>query len=217
MSRSLYHHLHIVIPRTFCKFSETHQLLNLTHISGIRKASRTTCIPQRNCHIMFLTDFKNFIIIFIERIFLSGHRHPCKYQAAATAYDIHLSFVFFDLVNCFSCNSTMQCHKIHTIFCMHAHNINKILCCQCCQISLIMNHTVINRNCTDHCRAFAGKLTAKRLRISMTGQIHNRLCSHIYRTHYFLHFDIIIFAVSRHTKIDIYFRAKHTSHAFRIQ
>ena len=32
--------------------------------------------------------------MFIERIFFSGHAHPCKYKTSSTAYDIHFTFVF---------------------------------------------------------------------------------------------------------------------------
>ena len=46
MTRTFYHNLYIVIPCTFCQFSETNQFFNLTYIGCIGKASRTHASPR---------------------------------------------------------------------------------------------------------------------------------------------------------------------------
>ena len=107
MSRSFYHYLYIFLPCTFCKFSKANQFFNLAYIGTICKAAWTAGITKRNRYIVFLTDIKNFIEIFIERVFFSCHCHPCKYKGTSTGYDVHFSFMLFNLVDCLSCNSTV--------------------------------------------------------------------------------------------------------------
>ena len=96
--------------------------------------------------------------MFIEWVFFSGHAHPCKDKTSSTAYDIHFTFMFFDLFDGFSCDSTVKCDEVHAILSMKTDNINKILCSKSCQVSLIMNNTVIDRYSSDHSRAFVSQL-----------------------------------------------------------
>ena len=167
MSRTFYHNLYIVIPGTFCKFSQTNKFFNLAYICCICKTSRTAGVAKRNCYIILFADIKNFIIVFIEWVLFACHTHPCKYKASATAYDIHFSFMFFNLLDCFSCNSTVKCDEINTVFCVHTDNIDKIMSCKCCEVTLIVDNTVINRNSSDHNRTFACQFATERLSISM--------------------------------------------------
>ena len=150
MTRTFNHNLNILCPCTLCQLTKTNEFLNLTYITCICKTSRTAGITKRNCNIIFTADIQDFIIIFIKRILFTGHTHPCKNQRTATGHNIHFTFVLTNLFNCLTCNAAMKGYKIHTILSMQAHDINKILCSKCCQISLIVNHTVINRNSTNH-------------------------------------------------------------------
>ena len=217
MARAFYHNLYVVIPCSLGQFSKSYQLFNLTYICGICQTTRSAGITQRNGHIILFADIKDFIIILVKRIFLSGHAHPCKYQTSATAYDVHFTFMFFDLFNGLSCNSTVECHKIHSIFGMHPNDINKISGCQCSQISLIMDDAVINRNGTDHGRTFACQLSSEWLGISVAGQIHDCLSAQIYCAHYFLHLNIVIFTVSGYSQIYIDLGTQHAADSLRIQ
>ena len=76
---------------------------------------------------MLFTDVQNLVKMLIKWIFLSGHAHPGKYQASATADNVHFPFMFADLLNGLSGNSAVQGYKIHTIFRMQTHHIDKIL------------------------------------------------------------------------------------------
>ena len=100
---------------------------------------------------------------------------------------------------------------------MKTDNIDEILCCQLCKITLIVDDTVIDRNCTDHGRTFACQLLTEWLCISMTGQIHDRLCAHINCAHYFFHLNVIVLAVSGYSKVYVDFGTQHTADTFRIQ
>ena len=104
--------------------------------------------------------------------------------------------MFFNLVNCFSGNSTVQRNEINAVFCMKTNHIDKILCGQLGKISLIVDDTVINRNSTDHGRTFAGQFLTEWLCISMAGKIHDCFCAHVDGTHNLFHLNVIILAVS---------------------
>ena len=111
----------------------------------------------------------------------------------------------------------MKCNKVNTILRMKSNHIDKILCCQCRKISLVMNHTIIHRNCSNHRRTFTCQLLTEWLCISMTGKIHNCLCPKLNRTHYLLHLNVVIFTISGYSKIYINFGSKHTSDSFRVE
>ena len=203
MTWSLNHDLYVMSPCTFGKLSKTYQLFNLAYISGISQTARTTCISKRNSNIMLFTDVQNLIEVFIERIFFTGHAHPCKYKASATAYNVHFTFVFFDLLDGLSCDSAVESNKINTVLSVKANYVDKIMSSQFREISLIMNDTVVYRNGSDHCRTLMCQFLAERLCIAVAGEIHDRFCTEIYCFHNFLHFDIIIFTVSGYTKVYI--------------
>ena len=167
MSGTFYHDLHILFPCAFCQFAQSHQLLDLTDIACVRQTAGATGISEGNRHIIRTTNFQYLIIILIKRILFTGHTHPSKNQRAASGYDIHLPFMLLYLFQCFSRNPTMQRHKIDAVFCVETNDIDKILCRQGCKVSLIMNHTIIYRNRSDHRRTFGGQFFSKRLRVSM--------------------------------------------------
>ena len=196
MSRTFYHNLYIVIPCTLGQFSEADEFFNLAHISSVSKTSRTTGITKGNGNIIFFADVEDFIVMLIEWVLFSGHAHPCKDKTSATAYDVHFTFMLFDLFDGFSCDSTVKSDKVNAILCVKTDNINKILCSKSCQVSLIMNDTVIDRYSSNHNRALMCQFLTEWLGIAVAGKIHNCFCTEINGTHNFLHFNIIIFAVA---------------------
>ena len=128
---------------------------------------------------------------------------PCKYKTSATAYDIHFTFVllicsivFLVIPQCAALQNPLRLRHASEL---HLRN----LWLSVLPDLLIMDDAVIYRNSTDHCRTFTGQLSAKWLGITMAGQIHNGLCAHIYRTHYLLHLNVIIFAVSGDAQITL--------------
>ena len=217
MARPLYHHLHILCPGTLGQLPQAHQLLNLAHIGSIRQAARTAGIAERYGHIVLTADIKNLIIIFIERIFVAGHRHPGKNQRAAPGDDVHLPLVLLDLLNSLSGNAAVEGNEIHAVLGMEAHHINEILCSQGIQIPLIVNNAVIHRHRANHGRTLPGELLAERLGVAVAGQIHNRLCPQVNGRHNLLHFHVIILAVPGNPQVHIDFRPQHRAHALRLQ
>ena len=49
------------------------------------------------------------------------------------------------------------------------NHINEIFGSQCCQISLIVDDAVIDRNSSDHCRTFVCQLLPERLSVAVAG------------------------------------------------
>src|SRR5699024_3912367 len=143
--------------------------------------------------------------------------HPGKDEASSAAYDVHFSLVFLDLFNGLTCDAAVQRHKVHAVLRVQADNVNKIFGGECGEISLIVDHAVIDRHRTDHDRAFSRQLLAEGLCVPMAGEVHDRLCSEIDGAHHLLHLDVIVLAVSRYAEIDVDLCAEHAAHALRIQ
>ena len=217
MSRSLYHDLYVFLPCTLCQFTQAYQFFNLAHIRGIRQASRTTCVAERDRHVVLPADIQNLIVIFIERILFSRHAHPGKYQRSSAGHNVHLTLMIPDLIDRLSCNSTVQSNEIHSVLRMQADYINKIFCRKRIQISLIVDNRIIHRHSSDHGRALAGQFSAERNRISVGRQIHDRMRAHIYRFHHLLHFNVIVLTVSGNSQIDIDLCTQHGAYSLRIQ
>ena len=79
-----------------------------------------------------------------------------------------------------------------------------------------MDYAVIDRNSTDHGRTFAGKFLAERLGIAVGRQVHDCFGAHIHSGHHFLHFNIIIFAVTGNPKVHIDLGAEHRADTIRV-
>ena len=73
VSRAFHHYLNIVLPCPFCKLSEADKLFYLADVGCVGKAARPACIAKAYSYIVLFANIKNFIIIFIKRIFVSCH------------------------------------------------------------------------------------------------------------------------------------------------
>ena len=100
---------------------------------------------------------------------------------------------------------------------MQAHYINKIARRKRFKVTLVVNYAVVHRNSSYHRRTFRRKFQAERLGVAVAGKIHNRLRAHINCAHNFLHFNVIVSAVARNSKIYVDFCAQHASYALRIK
>ena len=121
-----------------------------------------------------------------------------------------------DLVDGLSCDSAVKSYEVNTILCVESYYIDKILGCQCIKVSLIVDNRVINRNGSDHGWTLRCQLAAERNGISVGRKIHDSMGAHVYSFHYFLHFHVVILAVSGYTKVYIDLGAEHGAYALRI-
>ena len=78
MSRTFHHYLYISCPCSFRESSEFNQFRYLSRICRIIYTARSKCISKTDSYIKFLKYIKHLIIIFIKRIFVACHQHPCK-------------------------------------------------------------------------------------------------------------------------------------------
>ncbi len=124
--------------------------------------------------------------------------------------------MLLDLIDGLSGDTAVESYEVHAVFRVKTYHIDKILRRQCGQVSLIVDDTVIDRNRTDHGRALAGELSSERLCISVGRQVHDRLRTHIYCRHDFLHLDIVVFTVFRYTEVDVDLRSQHRTDTIRI-
>ena len=217
MTWTFNHHLHVVLPRSVRKFSETHELFNLANVCRVCQASRSARVSERHCNVVFLADIKNLVVIFVERIFVSCHHHPCKDERASAAYDVHLPPDLPNLLDCLSRYSAVQCHKINSVLCVETDDIDEIFRCERCKVALVVDYAVVHRHRSNHRRAFARELLPERLRVSVARQIHYRLRAHLNRAHHFLHLDVVILAVPRNSQVHVDFRPEHRSDSLRIE
>ena len=196
MSRSFHHDLDIVVPGAFCQFPETDELFDLTDVRGVRQTAGPAGVSQGDRDVIFLADIQDLVKVFVKRILLSGHAHPGKDEASSAAYDVHFSLVLLDLFNGLARDAAVQRHKVHAVLRVQADNVNKIFGGECGEISLIVDHAVIDRHRTDHDRAFSRQLLAEGLCVPMAGEVHDRLSSQINSAHHLLHLNVIVLAVS---------------------
>ena len=140
MSRSLNHNLNVLFPCTFGQLAKTYKLLDLAYVCCVSQTSRTAGISKGDGHIILAADIQDLVVVFIERILLTGHAHPCKYKRSSSGNDIHFSLVVTDLIDSLSCDSAVKSYKIYSILCVKSYHINEILSCQCVKVSLIVDN-----------------------------------------------------------------------------
>ena len=167
VSRTLNHHLNILLPRALCKLTESYELLNLAYIAAVCKAARAAGVAERDSYIILTADVQNLIVVLIERILLPCHAHPCKNKRTSTRYYVHLPLVFSDLIDGLSRNAAMQRNEINSILCVKSDYVDEIFCTKSGEISLIVYDAVIYRHCSDHCRALACELSSERLCVAV--------------------------------------------------
>ena len=166
---------------------------------------------------MFPADFQNLIVVFVKGIFFPRHAHPGKDQAAPAAYQVHFPFASADLFNRFPGNAAVKGHKVHPVFCVKTHYVNKIFGRQGVQVPLVMDDRIINGNRADHGRAFPAELLPEGLGVPVAGQVHDGFRPHINRAHDLFHFNVVILAVTADPKVHIDFCFQHAADAIGIQ
>ena len=177
MSRTFHHNLNISFPCSFCQLSQSYQFLYLTSVCCVCKTARATRISKAYGHVILSADFYNLIVVLVERILISGHGHPCEYEASSTADYVHLSTAVSNLFYCLSRNATVECDKVYTVLRMKSYDLNEVPSCKCAKVSLVVNHRVVYRNCSYHSRALIAQLLSKWLRVSVARKIHDCLCT----------------------------------------
>ena len=217
MSRTFDHYLDIVIPCALCQFAEPYELLDLAYIGSVCETSRTACVSKRDSDIVLFADIEDLIVVFVERILLAGHAHPCEYKAASSADDIGLSLVFPDLIDRLPRDTAVQRDEIDSVLSVKTDHIDEVLCGESREVALIVYDAVVYRYRTDDGRTLGSQLLSERLCVAVARKIHDRFCAHLYGVHHLLHLQIVILAVSRNPEIHVYLGSQHAADTLRIE
>ena len=152
---AFYHNLYPLIPSALCQFTQVQQLLNLRSVGSISNASGTQAIAKADSYIIFGTNIKNFIIVFIQRILCFIVQHPAGDKAAAAADNIHLTAFVNECFQHIFVNAAMNGHEVGTICSLLADNIENIF----------LSHL-------NHCRGYSLNLA----KLSYGYSPHYRVC-----------------------------------------
>src|SRR5699024_7970276 len=115
---------------------------------------------QRDGHIVLPADVQDLVEILVEGVFLAGHAHPGKDQGAAPGDDVHLPFLGPDLVDGPAGDAAVEGHKIHAVLSVEADLLDEIPGGQGGQVSLVVEHAVVDGHGADHGRALGGQFAA---------------------------------------------------------
>ena len=203
MARAFDHYLNVFLPCTFCQFSKRDQFFNLCSVCSICNTAGTACITETHSNVIFLTDIENFIIMLIERIFLSGHFHPGEHDRSTAGNDIHKTFVLLKAGSSSTIHSAVNGHKVHTVFCVHAHDVQPFFRSDLAEGFMIINDSVVNRHSSDHSRTGFCQFAAESTGIAVGTEIHDCFGTHINCRTDFLIFHIHIFPVAGYAQIYI--------------
>ena len=208
MSGTLDHYLNVLFPCTLSQIPKFNKFRNLPGISTVMDRSRSKSVTKTNRNIIFTKYFQNIIIVFIERIFISRHFHPCKKQWTAPWYNICKSSLSFECFNSSPVNSGMNRLEINALLSMSLHNPEKVFSSYVKQILFKITYCVIHWNSTYHCRWHFHKLTAECIGFTVIAKIHYRLAAKIKSHLHFLHFHFIILTITGYTEVYVDFRSK---------
>ncbi len=76
MPRPLDHHLHAPLPGPLGELAQDEQLLDLGPVSGIGQRPGPHPVAQADRHLIFGTERKQPVILFVERVFPVIAQHP---------------------------------------------------------------------------------------------------------------------------------------------
>lgn len=96
VSGTLHHDLDLFVPSPLSQLAQGNELLQLGGIGGVGNAAGTAGVAQADGHIVFPENIHDFVVIFIERVFLTGQLHPGEEQGTAAGYDLGLAGIVLE-------------------------------------------------------------------------------------------------------------------------
>ena len=152
---ALHHHLHAFVPGALSQLAQVQQLLNLRSIGSISNTAGAQAIAQGNSYIIFGTNIKNFIVVFVQRIFPIIMQHPASNEGTAAANNIHHAAFINQSLEHIAIDATVNGHKIRTICCLLTNYIKDILLRHFDHSPALQNgfySYLIHGHCTHHHR-----------------------------------------------------------------
>ena len=126
MARPFNHYLHAFRPGALRQFAKVQKLLQLRAVACVCQAAGTQTVAQTNGNVILRTNVQNFVIVFIQRVFLAVVQHPAGNKAAAAAYNVHHAPFAGQHVKHVFVNAAVYCHKVRAVCRLLADNFKQI-------------------------------------------------------------------------------------------
>ena len=177
---AFYHNLYTLIPSALCQFAQVQQLLNLRSVGSISNAAGTQTIAKADGYIIFGTDIKNFIIVFIQWVFSVIVQHPAGDKAAAAADNVHLTAFVDECFQHIFVNAAMNGHEVGAICSLLADNIENIFLSHLNHCAALLNgfySYLIHRHSANHYGRCSNNCLTGSTDIVAGRKVHNRICT----------------------------------------
>ena len=127
MPGTLDYDLDVFFPCAFGQRAKFDQLADLSGVGGVVNTARSKRVSKAYGNIIFPEDIENFVVMFLEGIFVSGHPHPRKEQGTASGYNVRSAFFTQKRFYGTPVDAGMYRHKIDAFFGMRADHTEKII------------------------------------------------------------------------------------------
>ena len=175
---AFYHNLYALIPSALCQFTQVEQLLNLRSVGSISNAAGPQTIAKADGYIIFGTDIKNFIIVFIQWVFSVIVQHPAGDKAAAAADNVHLTAFVNECFQHIFVDTAMNGHEVSAICSLLADNIENIFLSHLNHCATLLNgfySYLIHRHSANHYGRCSNNCLTGSTDIVAGGKVHNRI------------------------------------------
>lgn len=183
--------------------AQLNQLGNLAGICGVVVGTRTHGIAQADGDVIFVQNVAQLIEILVERVFVSGHFHPCEQQGTAARYDVGQTLGLLEGVNGLAVDACVNGHEVYAGLGMCFYNAQEILGLDALEVFFQIANGVIHRYGTDHCRRHINQLLTEGVRLAVVGQIHDGLCAVINGHANLFELLLVIMTVAGDSEIDV--------------
>ena len=206
---AFYHNLYALVPSALCQFAQVQQLLNLRSVGSISNAAGTQTITKADGYIIFGTDIKNFIIVFVQRILCVIVQHPAGDKAAAAANNVHNAAFVNECFQHIFVNAAMNGHEVSAICSLLADNVENIFLSHLNHCATLLNgfySYLIHRHSANHYGRCSNNCLTGSTDIVAGGKVHNRIRTCVNSSLQFcqLRFRIRIAAGSTDVSVNLY-------------
>ena len=153
--------------------------------------------------------------MFVKRVLLPGHHHPCKQQGATPGYDVHPPLVPHKRFHGAAVDTGVNGHKIHTLFSVSPDHPQEILWGDFQQILLQVANGVVHGYGADHGGGLCNQLPAEGVGFTIIAQVHNGLCAKLQGQVHLLHLHVVAVAVAGDAQVDVDLGAESSADALR--
>ena len=115
MSRAFHHHLYPFGPGTLGQFAQVQQFLDLGPVGGVCQAAGPAAVAQADGYIIFGADVQDFIVEFVEGIFLPVVEHPAGQERTAPADNVHFPAFVDQVVEALAGEAAVHGHEVSPV------------------------------------------------------------------------------------------------------